>query len=62
MRECIICEVPLNDENKSKEHIIHNAIGGSLEDEEIYSKRAMGCMVPNKTRHLLRYLLLFWLK
>lgn len=38
MKNCVICEVPLNNQNKSKEHIIHNAIGGSLEDDEIYCK------------------------
>lgn len=42
MRECIICGIPLNNENKSKEHIIHNAIGGSLEDEGIYCKTCNG--------------------
>lgn len=36
MKKCVICEVPLNSLNKSKEHIVHNAIGGSLEDDEIY--------------------------
>jgi hypothetical protein len=39
MRKCIICGIPLNNENKSKEHIIHNAIGGTLEDEGIYCKK-----------------------
>lgn len=42
MRKCIICGNPLNKENKSKEHIIHNAIGGSLEDEGIYCKTCNG--------------------
>lgn len=36
MKKCVICEVLLDSQNKSKEHIIHNAIGGSLEDDEIY--------------------------
>lgn len=38
MKKCVICGELLNDSNKSKEHIIHNAIGGSLEDNEIYCK------------------------
>lgn len=38
MKKCVICGVTLNSQNKSKEHIIHNAIGGSLEDDEIYCK------------------------
>ena len=42
MKNCVICEVPLNNQNKSKEHIIHNAIGGSLEDGEIYCKTCNG--------------------
>lgn len=39
MKKCVICEAPLNSQNKSNEHIIHNAIGGSLEDDEIYCKK-----------------------
>lgn len=38
MKKCVICGEPLSAQNKSKEHIIHNAIGGSLEDDEIYCK------------------------
>ena len=38
MKKCVICGVPLDSQNKSKEHIIHNAIGGSLEDDGIYCK------------------------
>lgn len=38
MKKCVICGVLLDSQNKSKEHIIHNAIGGSLEDDEIYCK------------------------
>ena len=36
MKKCVICGELLSVQNKSKEHIIHNAIGGSLEDDEIY--------------------------
>lgn len=39
MKNCVICGELLNDQNKSNEHIIHNAIGGSLEDDEIYCKK-----------------------
>ncbi|WP_314697021.1 HNH endonuclease [Mogibacterium timidum] len=38
MKKCVICGELLSVQNKSKEHIIHNAIGGSLEDDEIYCK------------------------
>ncbi len=38
MKKCVICGEQLSSQNKSKEHIIHNAIGGSLEDDEIYCK------------------------
>lgn len=39
MKKCAICGVLLNRQNKSKEHIIHNSIGGSLEDDGIYCKK-----------------------
>lgn len=39
MKKCVICGISLDDQNKSKEHIIHNALGGSLEDDEIYCKK-----------------------
>lgn len=42
MKKCVICGVPLDGQNKSKEHIIHNAIGGTLEDDEIYCKTCNG--------------------
>ena len=42
MKKCVICGVPLDSQNKSKEHIIHNAIGGSLEDDGIYCKMCNG--------------------
>lgn len=38
MKKCVICGTAL-ETNKSKEHIIHNAIGGSLVDETIYCKK-----------------------
>lgn len=38
MKNCVICEALLDKQNKSKEHIIHNAIGGNLEDDKIYCK------------------------
>ena len=39
MKKCVICDNLLDDSNKSKEHIIPNAIGGVLEDDEIYCKK-----------------------
>lgn len=42
MKKCVICGVPLDNQNKSKEHIIHNAIGGTLEDDGIYCKTCNG--------------------
>lgn len=42
MKKCVICGVPLDSQNKSKEHIIHNAIGGSFEDDGIYCKTCNG--------------------
>jgi len=38
MKKCVICGVELTEQNKSKEHIIHNAIGGCLECDGIYCK------------------------
>lgn len=38
MKKCVICDCILDESNKSSEHIIHNAIGGVLEDDEIYCK------------------------
>ena len=40
---CKLCGDEITDENKSKEHIIHNAIGGILEDEYIYCKKCNNC-------------------
>ena len=42
MKNCVICGTPLNSQNRSREHIIHNAIGGTLEDDEIYCKICNG--------------------
>lgn len=40
MKKCLICgDQLIEKKNKSGEHIIHNAIGGSLEDYEIYCKK-----------------------
>lgn len=39
MKKCVICETIINDSNKTKEHIIHNALGGTLIDYEIYCKK-----------------------
>lgn len=36
MKKCVICDCILDKSNKSSEHIIHNAIGGTLQDDEIY--------------------------
>ena len=38
MKNCVICGVLLDNNNKSEEHIIHNAIGGSLKSAQIYCK------------------------
>ncbi len=38
MKKCVICDCILDESNKSSEHIIHNAIGGILEDDGIYCK------------------------
>lgn len=35
MKTCYICDTALNDKNKSKEHIILNAIGGKLKSSEL---------------------------
>lgn len=35
---CCICGTNINEENKSEEHIIHNAIGGILKSDDIYCK------------------------
>ena len=37
-KHCVICGAPLDDSNRSSEHIIQNAIGGILEDSGIYCK------------------------
>lgn len=42
MKKCTICEQPITDKNKSKEHIIHQAIGGSYECDGIYCKECNG--------------------
>ncbi len=36
---CKLCGDEITEENKSREHIIHNAIGGILEDEYLYCKK-----------------------
>lgn len=38
VKRCVICDEPLTSQNESKEHIIHNALGGSLENNGIYCK------------------------
>lgn len=38
MKKCVICDCILDETTKSSEHIIHNAIGGTLEDDGIYCK------------------------
>ncbi len=37
-KRCVICGKLITDENRSSEHVIHNAIGGTLEDDGIYCK------------------------
>ena len=39
---CKLCGTIITDENKSSEHIIHNAIGGIFEDSYIYCKDCNG--------------------
>ncbi|KJS20437.1 MAG: hypothetical protein VR72_14470 [Clostridiaceae bacterium BRH_c20a] len=39
MKKCVFCDLPLTGENISSEHIIHHAIGGLLESEEILCKK-----------------------
>lgn len=48
MKKCVICDCILDESNKSSEHIIHNAIGGILEDEGIYCK-ACNSQLGSKT-------------
>ena len=36
---CCLCNEPITSENKSEEHIIHNAIGGTLKSCDIYCKK-----------------------
>lgn len=36
MKKCVICDCIIDESNRSSEHIIHNAIGGILEDDGIY--------------------------
>ena len=47
-KKCVICDCILDESNKSSEHIIHNAIGGILEDEGIYCK-ACNSQLGSKT-------------
>jgi len=42
MKKCVICDCTLDESNKSNEHIIHNAIGGTLKDDGIYCKTCNG--------------------
>ena len=39
LSQCVICGTPLDDDNRSEEHIIHNALGGSLNSSDIYCKK-----------------------
>lgn len=50
MKKCVICDTPLDSKNKSKEHIIHNAIGGTLESYEIYCKTCNGRYGSNQDK------------
>ena len=45
--KCCICGMEIDQENRSEEHIIHNAIGGILKSDSIYCK---------KCKHLLKFL------
>lgn len=47
MKVCVICGKLLEGENKSREHIIHNALGGILEDDTIYCKECNGMYGSN---------------
>ncbi len=42
MKTCVICGKLLEDKDRSCEHIIHNALGGSLTDDMIYCKECNG--------------------
>ena len=37
--KCCICGMEIDQENRSEEHIIHNAIGGILKSDSIYCKK-----------------------
>lgn len=50
MSNCVICGITLTKDNRSSEHIIHNAIGGILEDEGIYCKTCNGNYGTNEDR------------
>lgn len=36
--KCCVCGIEIDEENRSEEHIIHNAIGGVLKSDSIYCK------------------------
>lgn len=38
MKECYLCDTVLSDQNRSKEHILLNAIGGTLKSSELLCK------------------------
>ena len=50
MSNCVICGNPITEDNISSEHIIHNAIGGILEDEHIYCKTCNGKYGTNEDK------------
>lgn len=50
MKTCVICGKILEGKNKSKEHIIHNALGGVLEDDAIYCKECNEMYGSNQDR------------
>lgn len=50
MKTCVICGKILEGKNKSKEHIIHNALGGVLEDAAIYCKECNGRYGSNQDK------------
>lgn len=54
--KCCICGMEIDQENRSEEHIIHNAIGGILKSDSISNKNVIVNMVQIWIKHLLKFL------
>ncbi len=50
IKHCVLCGKPLIGADLSSEHIIHNAIGGNLEDTGIYCKECNGKFGTNEDK------------